>query len=90
MLASPLLIRAQTIREYAPALFLAEAESQVIGTTAIDLGAQGGTGSVAALATLQIAVVAGLAGLLLRIALTRALWLSEMPRRTQLNPPSRR
>ena len=34
------------------------AESQVIGTTAIDLWTQGETGSVAALATLQIAVTA--------------------------------
>ncbi|WP_443334818.1 hypothetical protein [Streptomyces sp. CCNWLW230] len=90
MLASSLLIWAQTIREYAPALFFAGAGSQVIGTTAIVLGTQGETGSVAALATLQIAVVGGLAALLLRIALTRALWLSEMPRRTQLSPRSRR
>ncbi|MFF7656658.1 ABC transporter permease [Streptomyces sp. NPDC007983] len=69
MLASFLLIWTQMIREYAPAMFLAGAESQVIGTTAIDLWTQGETGSVAALATLQIAVtalVAGLAGLLLR------------------------
>ncbi|WP_416979752.1 ABC transporter permease [Streptomyces sp. T028] len=69
MLASFLLIWTQMIREYAPAMFLAGAESQVIGTTAIDLWTQGETGSVAALATLQItvtAVVAGLAGLLLQ------------------------
>ncbi|UNZ18221.1 iron ABC transporter permease [Streptomyces sp. 891-h] len=69
MLASFLLIWTQMIREYAPAMFLAGSESQVIGTTAIDLWTQGETGSVAALATLQIAVtavVAGLAGLLLR------------------------
>ncbi|MGP4006919.1 ABC transporter permease [Streptomyces sp. 4N124] len=69
MLASFLLIWTTMIREYAPAMFLAGSESQVIGTTAIDLWTQGETGSVAALATLQIAVtalVAGLAGLLLR------------------------
>ncbi|GGV72602.1 membrane protein [Streptomyces griseoloalbus] len=69
MLASFLLIWTQMIREYAPAMFLAGAESQVIGTTAIDLWTQGETGSVAALATLQIAVtalVAGLAGLLMK------------------------
>ncbi|MGP3769644.1 ABC transporter permease [Streptomyces sp. SDT5-1] len=69
MLASFLLIWTQMIREYAPAMFLAGAESQVIGTTAIDLWTQGETGSVAALATLQIAVtavVAGLAGILLK------------------------
>ncbi|MEU3855143.1 iron ABC transporter permease [Streptomyces sp. NPDC029554] len=69
MLASFLLIWTTMIREYAPAMFLAGAESQVIGTTAIDLWTQGETGSVAALATLQIAVtavVAGLAGLLLK------------------------
>ncbi|MGW0790614.1 ABC transporter permease [Streptomyces sp. NPDC002911] len=69
MLASFLLIWTQMIREYAPAMFLAGAESQVIGTTAIDLWTQGETGSVAALATLQIAVtalVAGLAGFLMR------------------------
>ncbi|GAB2893030.1 ABC transporter permease [Streptomyces mayteni] len=69
MLASFLLIWTQMIREYAPAMFLAGTESQVIGTTAIDLWTQGETGSVAALATLQIAVtavVAGLAGILLK------------------------
>ncbi|MFD5753597.1 ABC transporter permease [Streptomyces sp. NPDC127033] len=69
MLASFLLIWTTMIREYAPAMFLAGAESQVIGTTAIDRWTQGETGSVAALATLQIAVtavVAGLAGLMLR------------------------
>ncbi|MFC9502600.1 ABC transporter permease [Streptomyces sp. NPDC057002] len=69
MLASFLLIWATMIREYAPAMFLAGSEAQVIGTTAIDLWTQGETGSVAALATIQIAVtavVAGLAGLLLK------------------------
>ncbi|ELS51144.1 ABC transporter permease [Streptomyces viridochromogenes] len=69
MLASFLLIWTQMIREYAPAMFLAGSEAQVIGTTAIDLWTQGETGSVAALATLQIAVtavVAGLAGFLLK------------------------
>ncbi|WP_217567236.1 iron ABC transporter permease [Streptomyces sp. GbtcB7] len=74
MLASFVLIWTAMIREYAPAMFLAGAESQVIGTTAIDLWTQGETGSVAALATIQIAVtavVAGLAGLLVKEKKTR-------------------
>ncbi|MFE7706325.1 ABC transporter permease [Streptomyces sp. NPDC057486] len=69
MLAAFVLIWTTMVREYAPAMFLAGAESQVIGTTALDLWTQGETGPVAALATLQIvltAVVAGLAGLMLK------------------------
>jgi len=57
------------LKEYSPAVFLASAESNVIGTTMLELWKQGNTGSVAALATLQIAITVafvGLAGLLMR------------------------
>ncbi|MFE2379930.1 ABC transporter permease [Streptomyces misionensis] len=56
LVASFLLIWVQMIREYAPAMFLAGSDSQVIGTTAVELWTQGETGSVAALSTIQIAV----------------------------------
>ncbi|MEV0385541.1 iron ABC transporter permease [Nonomuraea sp. NPDC050643] len=57
------------LKEYSPAVFLASADSNVIGTTMLELWVQGNTGSVAALAGLQIAITAafvGLAGLLLK------------------------
>lgn len=57
------------LKEYTPAIFLKSADSNVIGTTMLELWVQGNTGSVAALATLQIAVTAafvGLAGLLMK------------------------
>ncbi|MFJ9899933.1 ABC transporter permease [Streptomyces sp. NPDC091280] len=57
------------LKEYSPAVFLGSADSKIIGTTMLELWVQGNTGSVAALATLQIAVTAafvGLAGLLLK------------------------
>ncbi|MEU0479791.1 iron ABC transporter permease [Streptosporangium sp. NPDC006013] len=57
------------LKEYSPAVFLGSADSNIIGTTMLELWVQGNTGSVAALATLQIAITAafvGLAGLLLK------------------------
>ncbi|HEU5025535.1 MAG TPA: iron ABC transporter permease [Spirillospora sp.] len=57
------------LKEYTPAVFLGSADTNVIGTTMLELWVQGNTGSVAALATLQIiitAVVVGAAGLLTR------------------------
>jgi iron(III) transport system permease protein len=57
------------LKEYSPAVFLASADSNVIGTTMLELWKQGNTGSVAAMAALQIAITVafvGLAGLLMR------------------------
>jgi iron(III) transport system permease protein len=57
------------LKEYSPAIFLGSADTNVIGTTMLELWVQGNTGSVAALATLQITITAvfvGLAGLLMR------------------------
>ena len=46
------------MKEYSPALFLASANTSVIGTTMLELWVQGNTGSVAALATIQIVITA--------------------------------
>lgn len=57
------------LKEYSPAIFLASADSNIIGTTMLELWVQGNTGSVAALATIQITITAafvGIAGLLMR------------------------
>lgn len=57
------------LKEYSPAVFLGSADANIIGTTMLELWVQGNTGSVAALATLQIVITAvfvGLAGLLMR------------------------
>ncbi|MFE7707599.1 ABC transporter permease [Streptomyces sp. NPDC057486] len=57
------------LKEYAPAVFLSSADNNVLGTTMLGLWAQGRTGSVAALASIQIAITAtfvALAGLLMR------------------------
>jgi len=43
-------------KEYAPAIFLQSADSRVLGTTMLELWAQGITGPVAALATIQIVI----------------------------------
>jgi iron(III) transport system permease protein len=51
------------LKEYSPAIFLASAESNIIGTTMLELWVQGNTGSVAALATLQIAITAAFVGI---------------------------
>jgi iron(III) transport system permease protein len=57
------------LKEYSPAVFLSSADSNILGTTMLELWAQGRTGSVAALATIQIVITAtfvALAGLLMR------------------------
>ncbi|MEQ6897069.1 iron ABC transporter permease [Microbacterium sp. KR10-403] len=64
-----LLVFVTMLKEYSAALFLSSADSNVIGTTMLELWVQGNTGSVAALATIQIAitaVVVGLANLLMK------------------------
>ncbi|MEU4159967.1 iron ABC transporter permease [Actinoplanes sp. NPDC026670] len=57
------------LKEYSPAIFLGSADSNILGTTMLELWVQGNTGSVAALATIQIAITAvfvGIAGLLMK------------------------
>ena len=57
------------LKEYSPAIFLGSAKTNVIGTTMLELWVQGNTGSVAALATIQIIITAlfvGIAGLLMK------------------------
>lgn len=57
------------MKEYSPAIFLGSAETNVIGTTMLELWVQGNTGSVAALCTIQIILTAAfvsVAGLLMR------------------------
>lgn len=64
-----LLVFVTMLKEYSAALFLSSANSNVIGTTMLELWVQGNTGSVAALATIQIAVTAvvvGVANLLMK------------------------
>ncbi len=46
------------LKEYSSAVFLATADTQIFGTVMLVLWTQGGTGSVAALATMQIALTA--------------------------------
>jgi iron(III) transport system permease protein len=57
------------LKEYSPAIFLGSAKTNIIGTTMLELWVQGNSGSVAALATIQIVITAvfvGVAGLLMR------------------------
>lgn len=57
------------MKEYSPAIFLGSADTNIIGTTMLELWVQGNTGSVAALATIQIVITAvfvGIAGLLMK------------------------
>ncbi|MFF5986609.1 ABC transporter permease [Prauserella flavalba] len=67
-----ILVFVTMIKEYSPAVFLAGAESNVIGTTALELWVQGNTGSVAALATLQIVLTAVFVGIANRLLKGRA------------------
>jgi iron(III) transport system permease protein len=53
-----ILVFVTMMKEYSAALFLSSANTGVIGTTMLDLWVQGNTGSVAALATIQIAITA--------------------------------
>jgi iron(III) transport system permease protein len=55
-IGSMLLVFVTMLKEYAAALFLSSANSSVIGTTMLGLWAQGGTGVVAALATVQLVI----------------------------------
>jgi iron(III) transport system permease protein len=57
------------LKEYSPAVFLSSADNNILGTTMLELWAQGSTGSVASLASIQIAITAtfvALASLLTR------------------------
>ncbi|TYL51749.1 iron ABC transporter permease [Nocardioides sp. BGMRC 2183] len=57
------------LKEYSPAVFLSSADNNILGTTMLELWAQGSTGAVAALATIQIVITAtfvALAGLLMK------------------------
>ena len=51
-----ILVFVTMIKEYSPAVFLANSQTNVIGTTALQLWAEGNAGSVAALATVQILI----------------------------------
>lgn len=51
-----ILVFVTMIKEYSPAVFLANSQTNVIGTTALQLWAEGNAGSVAALATIQILI----------------------------------
>lgn len=46
------------LKEYSPAVFLSSADNNILGTTMLELWAQGTTGAVAALATIQIVITA--------------------------------
>jgi iron(III) transport system permease protein len=57
------------LKEYSPAVFLSSADNNILGTTMLELWAQGSTGSGASLASIQIAITAtfvALASLLTR------------------------
>ena len=53
-----ILVFVTMMKEYSAALFLSSANTGVIGTTMLELWVQGNTGSVAALATIQITITA--------------------------------
>ncbi|MGH3412073.1 MAG: ABC transporter permease [Marmoricola sp.] len=55
-LAAFVLLFVQMIKEFTPAVFLSSANTQVIGTTMLQLWLNGDTGSVAALAIVQVAI----------------------------------
>ena len=64
-----ILIFVTMMKEYTPAVFLSTANTNVIGSTMLELWIQGTTDAVAALATIQIvitAVLVALAGRLFR------------------------
>ena len=69
-LAAFVLLFVQMIKEFTPAVFLATANTQVIGTTMLQLWLNGDTGSVAALAVVQVAITTVfvlLAGIVLKV-----------------------
>lgn len=63
LIATYLLLFVTFLKEYSVALFLFARGSQVIGTTMIEVWAQGGPGPVAALAVVQLAIIALVMGL---------------------------
>jgi iron(III) transport system permease protein len=69
-LAAFVLLFVQMIKEFTPAVFLATANTQVIGTTMLQLWLNGDTGSVAALAVVQVSITTVfvlLAGIVLKV-----------------------
>ncbi|HEY3684957.1 MAG TPA: iron ABC transporter permease [Streptosporangiaceae bacterium] len=58
LLASFVLVFVNMIKAFSAAVFLGNADSQVIGTTSLTLWTNGNTGAVAALSCLQIAITA--------------------------------
>ena len=58
LIATYLLLFVTFLKEYSVALFLFARGSQVIGTTMLEVWAQGGPGPVAALAVIQLLIIA--------------------------------
>jgi iron(III) transport system permease protein len=58
LFAAFVLLFVQMIKEFTPAVFLATADTQVIGTTTLQLWLNGNSGAVAALSSVQIAIAA--------------------------------
>lgn len=56
LMAAVVLLFVQMIKEFTPAVFLATADTQVIGTTTLQLWLNGNTGAVAALSCVQIGI----------------------------------
>lgn len=63
LIATYLLLFVTFLKEYSVALFLFARGSQVMGTTMIEVWAQGGPGPVAALAVVQLVIIAAVMGL---------------------------
>jgi iron(III) transport system permease protein len=63
LIATFLLLFITFLKEYSVALFLFARGSQVIGTTMLEVWAQGGPGPVAALAVVQLLLIAGVTAL---------------------------
>lgn len=62
-----ILVFVTMIKEYSPAVFLANSQTNVIGTTALQLWAEGNAGSVAALATVQIVITVAFVSIATRL-----------------------
>lgn len=62
-----ILVFVTMIKEYSPAVFLANSQTNVIGTTALQLWAEGNAGSVAALATVQIGITVAFVSIATRL-----------------------
>jgi iron(III) transport system permease protein len=63
LLSTFLLLFITFLKEYSVALFLFARGSQVIGTTMLEIWAQGGPGPVAALAVIQLIIIAAATGI---------------------------